>query len=152
MGPTPSSSSAMVLTLEKRRNDQPNVSSSVLSSASNMNMSLVVDCCNKYNYGDFIDGPEGNTRPTSNKDVAINADAQQQARAIALDKQQQLCKALPSVSRELEESLKLVKDVPDGASSTLINRDDECTLKRIGVETAIWPNHMDEFCNLLKNV
>ncbi|GKD38268.1 hypothetical protein Tco_1258475 [Tanacetum coccineum] len=57
----------------------------------------------------------------SNKDVAINADAQQQARAIALDKQQQLCKALPSVSRELEESLKLVKDVPDGASSTLIN-------------------------------
>nr|GFA64675.1 mitochondrial proton/calcium exchanger protein-like [Tanacetum cinerariifolium] len=111
----------------------PNVSSSVSSSASNMNMSLVGDYRNKYNYGDFSDGPEGNTRPTSNKDVAleetINADVQQQARAMALDKQQQLCKALPvlasasSVSREHEESLKLVKDVPDGASSALINRD-----------------------------
>nr|GEY25875.1 mitochondrial proton/calcium exchanger protein-like [Tanacetum cinerariifolium] len=99
MGPTLSSSSAMVLTLEKRRNDLPNVSSSVSSLASNMNTSLVGGYRNKYNYGDFSDGAEGNTRPTSNKDVAleetINADAQQEARAIALDKQQQLCKALP---------------------------------------------------------
>ena len=61
-GPTPSSSSSsssvpsvkgssMVLTLENKPNDQTTVSSSMLSSNLNSDMSLVGDYYNNYNYG-----------------------------------------------------------------------------------------------------
>ncbi|PWA75862.1 LETM1-like protein [Artemisia annua] len=74
-GPTPSSSSvgsSMVLTLENKPSDQPTVSSSILSSVSNSDMSLVGDSQNKYNYGDL--SPEEEWRSGELKKTAEDLD------------------------------------------------------------------------------
>ncbi|PWA53937.1 hypothetical protein CTI12_AA440360 [Artemisia annua] len=70
MGPTPSSSpvgSSMVITLENKASDQLTVSSSILSSVSNLDMSLVGDDQNMYNYGDLSPVEEWRTQENSRR-------------------------------------------------------------------------------------